>query len=915
MAAEREGRGPAATAERNQRWHFTRYILDGRSHEFFQNATVIELERKPLEVLIFLLQHAGEVCTKEELLSTVWPGRVLSETVLTKCIGRLREVLEDSDQEVIKTVYGFGYRFAAPVRVETTPAAPGAHFDFQPGAHPPARPLWSLVERLGTGGHGEAWRGRHEKTREQRVFKFAFDESSLGALKREITLFRVINDTLGPNARVVKLLDWNLEQAPYFIETEYIAGGSLIDWAQAQGGLASIPLGQRLEMVAKVAEALAAVHSVGVLHKDLKPSNVLVRPSPGGTFELLLADFGSGGVLDASALERLGITGLGFTKTISTLGITSGTPLYLAPEILAGQPFTVKADIYALGILLFQSVVGDFNRILSPGWERTIDDELLRQDIALFAEGNGALRPADADQLARQLRALETRRIQLQAKREAEARAERARRVLERARARRFGLVLAFAALTIGLVTSTVLFLKAREANRSSERAAAQSRSVTEFLSRDVFAPVSSGAEPVKNLRVTELLTRAGDQIDTRFAAQPEVAAELHYVIGRSLNEFYETAAAAAHFNRSIDLSRQAHRAGSVFDVRCAAELVYLDYALGNLRQTIGRYESTLEAARGRLDPHEIALLALRQNLAVGQFLLGDWAVARQSLGQLLQDVTGQTRETTLFLGRTHLYMGQVLIALGDPGTAQEHLRTAIQQLTATLGDRHPDVSEARDALGRALTAGGRYEEARTQLDTAEELARQWAPLTTWTVMRPKFFKGLLLLELNQPEQAEVLLAEIVGFQDAHKGEHPELDHTGPVRKALAEAYISEGQTKKAIDVLKEAVAVSAAADGAMYPVTLSIRLSLAEALLADGLDDQAREVLQTSPVIEFPQLPAAHPFFAQLARVHGLLELHAGHVVEARAWLTKALNICQSVYGTQHWRSVRARRELALLP
>jgi len=82
-----------------------------------------ELERKPLEVLMYLLQHAGEVCTKDELLAGVWPGRILSETVLTKCIGRIRDVLVDDNQEIIKTSYGFGYRFVAPVRVETTAAA------------------------------------------------------------------------------------------------------------------------------------------------------------------------------------------------------------------------------------------------------------------------------------------------------------------------------------------------------------------------------------------------------------------------------------------------------------------------------------------------------------------------------------------------------------------------------------------------------------------------------------------------------------------------------------------------------------------------------------------------------------------------------------------------------------------------
>src|SRR4029077_21132292 len=102
-----------------RRWFFGRAVLDETTHELMMDGVDVELERKPLEVLIYLLQHAGEVCTKDELLTGVWPGRVLSETVLTKCIGRLREVLRDDQQDIIKTAYGFGYRFVAPVRVES----------------------------------------------------------------------------------------------------------------------------------------------------------------------------------------------------------------------------------------------------------------------------------------------------------------------------------------------------------------------------------------------------------------------------------------------------------------------------------------------------------------------------------------------------------------------------------------------------------------------------------------------------------------------------------------------------------------------------------------------------------------------------------------------------------------------------
>src|SRR5882757_7829536 len=146
---------PRPTADRGRRrWHFAGTIFDERTLELLVDGVDAELERKPLEVLIYLLQHAGEVCTKDELLAGIWPGCILSETVLTKCIGRLRDVLGDDDQEIIKTAYGFGYRFVAQVRVESVATPEPARFDLGPGVHPPSRPLWSLVERLGSGGHG-----------------------------------------------------------------------------------------------------------------------------------------------------------------------------------------------------------------------------------------------------------------------------------------------------------------------------------------------------------------------------------------------------------------------------------------------------------------------------------------------------------------------------------------------------------------------------------------------------------------------------------------------------------------------------------------------------------------------------------------------------------------------------------------
>jgi serine/threonine protein kinase/DNA-binding winged helix-turn-helix (wHTH) protein len=905
---------PVSTAGR-RRWHFGRATLDERALELLVDGVDTELERKPLEVLIYLLQHAGEVCTKEELLAGIWPGRVLSETVLTKCIGRLREVLEDNDQEIIKTAYGFGYRVVAPVHVEAVATPEPARFDLCPGVHPPSRPLWSLTERLGSGGHGEAWKARHDKTNEQRVFKFALAEPALVALKREITLFRVINDTLGDYAKVVKLLDWNLEQVPYFVEAEFIAGGNLVDWVSIRGGVGGIPLVDRLEIVAKIAEALAAVHSVGVLHKDLKPSNVLIRPSAGNEIEVLLGDFGSGGVLNANRLEELGITRLGFTKTVSSTHSSSVTPLYLAPEILAGQPHTVKSDIYALGIILYQFLAGDFRKVMSPGWERDIDDELLRDDIALMAEGDPVERLGDASGLTRRLRSLDERRRQLEAEREAKLKADRVRRLLERSRARRFGLMVAIVALFAGTIVSTALYIREREAQRRTSEAAAQSKAVTEFLSKDVFAPASSGMESVKTLSVGELLARAGDKIDTRFAAQPPVAAELHYVIGKSLNDFYETRAAVNHFNKALALQSNLQGAGSEAAVKSAAELVYLDSAVGKLGETIAGYERSYDSGRIALGPRNQALLDLRERIAFGHFILGDWKGASLRLGDTLSDLAQFGLQDAVLTGHGHLYFGEVLTALGNYRRACSILQSGVVELTKGLGPGHPDVADAKSAFGMCLVDLGEYERGLNELREAETLATKWEPLdVTWTVVRPRFFQARAFLEQGQPEKARLILMPIIDFQNSHAAGAKHVDRTASVRQALGEVYLLQDEAEKAVDTLREALRVSELSSGYLHPTSLSIRFSLAKALLIKGDPLEARAILGDFLRFDPTGLPETHPFIAQLLEARGLLAHEERNDTTAKELLERAKTLYQALYGETHWRTLGVKQSLSML-
>ena len=598
---------PGLKADRGRRrWHFAGAVLDERTLELLVNGANAGLERKPLEVLIFLLERSGEVCTKDELLAGVWPGRVLSETVLTKCIGRLRDALADQDQDIIKTVYGFGYRFIAPVQVELAAAPQTTPLNLHPGDHPPGRPLWSLVERLGIGGYGEAWRARHDKTHEERVFKFALDEASLGTLKREITAFRILNDSLGGGGQIVRLLDWNLEQMPFFTEAEHIGGGSLIDWAKSRGGLASIPLEERIEVVAKVATALAAVHSVGMLHKDVRPSTVFVKPVAGQPVDIALGGFASAVVLDAGHVDRLGITRLGFTETIVPSGHHATASLYRAPETLDGAPFTVKSDNYALGVILYQILMGDFHKAMPPGWRDDIEDELLREDLALVADSNPSLRLADAEVLAQRLRTLEERRRQLSSYRR-----------LEQARVRYVGVAVGVAALVIGLAINTGLYFKTRRAEESSRAAAAQAEAAAEFLTGEALTQRSMGT-------ALEQLKRIGDEIDAHFAAQPRIAAELHYLVGYSYARMHDYSSAIAHLSRAIELAQPLDGAGATPVLRSAAELIQIDEAQGHLEDTLPRYEALLAAAQGLVVPGDAAFLELERQVELGRRRLSD---------------------------------------------------------------------------------------------------------------------------------------------------------------------------------------------------------------------------------------------------------------------------------------------------
>jgi DNA-binding winged helix-turn-helix (wHTH) protein len=143
-----------------QQFCFEAYRLDVPNELLWHGPRPLHLTPKAVRVLHYLLEHAGQLVTKVELFQSVWPETMVSDGVLTNCIGELRQALEDLAQapRFIQTVHRRGYRFLAPVTVTAGRAAADDVSPLPPATKPPARARWSGERRRSRTCAG-AWRG------------------------------------------------------------------------------------------------------------------------------------------------------------------------------------------------------------------------------------------------------------------------------------------------------------------------------------------------------------------------------------------------------------------------------------------------------------------------------------------------------------------------------------------------------------------------------------------------------------------------------------------------------------------------------------------------------------------------------------------------------------------------------------
>lgn len=277
---------------------------------------------------------------------------------------------------------------------------------FKAGDRPPGVGDWELVELLGVGGFGEVWKAKNPHLPEPVAFKFCLDRQAAVGLRNEAALLgRVCSQAQQPS--IVRLLDTNLSADPPFLKYEYVSGGDLTRLVnlQLQKHQGKIPPDQVRKIIRHLARALSHPHqqTPPIVHRDMKPANVLVQPKPDGTVALRITDFGIGGVAATQAIEQAQKATTGHGATVLQ---GAHTPLYASPQQKEGKQPDPRDDVHALGVMWYQMLVGDLNKGAphGNGWkwpliERGMTSEELDLLQACF-EDEPDHRPADAKVLA-----------------------------------------------------------------------------------------------------------------------------------------------------------------------------------------------------------------------------------------------------------------------------------------------------------------------------------------------------------------------------------------------------------------------------------------------------------------------------------------------------------------------------------
>ncbi|MEL6442716.1 MAG: serine/threonine-protein kinase [Bacteroidota bacterium] len=809
-------------------------------------------------------------------------------------------------------------------------------FDLAPAALAEAAPLpdigpYRLVREIGRGGMGTVWLAeRADGLFEQRV---AVKLMRAGVVSedqhRRFGAERRILARLD-HPHIARLLDGGMTAPmpgvgvgqPYLV-MEYVEGVPITTYCRER----ALPLADRLALFRTVCETVAYAHQNLVVHRDLKPSNIFVANDADGTPgpdkpTVKLLDFGIAKLLtDEETLDA--------STPVTRTGQALMTPEYAAPEQVRGEAITTATDVYALGVVLYELLVGHRpyaieDRSATAVERAVLEAEPTKPSTALRAASPPAL-AADPTRLARRLRGdLDT--IVLKAlRKEPERRYRSAADLADDLRRHAEGLpvtarpdtpgyrVRKFAtrhragvAASVALAAALLLGLGGTLWQAQlAQTEAAKATAVNDFLVGMLAA--ADPTEEGRDVRVAALLDRAAADLDSSFADQPLVEADLRATLGVVYTELGLYDEATTLLERALALLRQAHGPQHPQAIETQSRLGRLAVLQGAYAYADSLLTDALQATRHA--PGDAARANLYSNLGYARYVLGDYAGSEEAHREAVRLLEAQTPREEIEIASA---LGNVAIVLSDLGQLEEATPILERQVEIYRTHLGPDNSR----LARALANLGSVYYDRALGPEAVAVLTEAVDISTRVLGADNTERGWALGNLGsaftlvgRAEEAETAFRESLGIYQATLGEdHP---RTAGAHLRLGRLIYLEGRLAEGMPHAERATAIWQAALPDDHPAIALGLMTMGEMHADRGAAVAAEAALREAYRIRRVALPEDHPDTAESASVLGALLAQHGTPAEAEDLLRAGYASLRRAAGPDDSRTQQAANHL----